>query len=618
MTKKKKKFTFIDLFSGIGSFHYSFKQLGGECVLACDIDQNANSTYIFNYGVVPQENIWTLADRLEQIPDSDLLCAGFPCQAFSKIGLKKAWKDTRAQVFYPLLKILKYKQIPCIILENVPGLVNLKKGQVFNTILNHLKDLNYECFWKVLNCSDYGIPQNRKRLFIVGFHKRILQDTADRLIFEFPPKTNLQCTLSQLFNKNFNQKIARTIRIGGRGSPLGDRHNWDGYTILKSNLKIEYRLSIQDCLLLQNFSKNFQLCGCPTSQYKQIGNTIPTNLSFALGKQIIKFLKQKKYFQHKKRIQSQKPQFQKIHHFNYGELWECIIKVHLLCFQNQHIRTVFGYIQKLENQPNQPIQNKKLTLFKLYTFTNAELINCFVKSQIFKSKNHSKADIFINDRGVSIKIFKQGFPAIVNHTHRQNFLRVLKYLKLDIQTLDTCISEYHCLRQNYRIGEDILNSNPLSPFHKFKSYFIPILKYFLLEGSGRGVSQFPADTILLVKPTPLAAVSLRPWASSRAGKPRKGPWGERSEPPMSQNWYWFSNSQQFIDLVWDFLVFSIRDKGLNYEKRSCGSQKIMDPWVHQYRSKKTQKLKKKGCLHIRIHNSFEAQLQNEPSYKFFE
>lgn len=127
--QKKQKFTFIDLFSGIGSFHYSFKQLGGECVLACDIDQNANSTYIFNYGVVPQENIWTLADRLEQIPDSDLLCAGFPCQAFSKIGLKKAWKDTRAQVFYPLLKILKYKQIPCILLENVPGLVNLKKDK---------------------------------------------------------------------------------------------------------------------------------------------------------------------------------------------------------------------------------------------------------------------------------------------------------------------------------------------------------------------------------------------------------------------------------------------------------------------------------------------------------
>lgn len=587
----KPKFTFIDLFSGIGSFHYSFKQLGGKCVLACDIDPNANSTYIFNYGVVPHENIWELADRqqIEQIPDSDLLCAGFPCQAFSKIGFKKAWKDTRSQVFYPLLKILKYKQIPCILLENVPGLVNLKKGQVFNTILTHLKDLNYECFWKVLNCSDYGIPQNRKRLFIVGFHKRILQD-MDRLIFEFPPKTNLQCTLSQLLNKNFSQKIARTIRIGGRGSPFGDRHNWDGYTILKSNSKIEYRLSIQDCLLLQNFSKNFQLCGCPTSQYKQIGNTIPTNLSFALGKQILQFLKQKKYFRHRKPIQKQKPQFHKINHFNYGEFWECIIKAHLLCFQNQHIRTAFGYIQKLENKPDQLIKNKKLTLFKLYTFTNTELMNCFIKSHILKSKNNSKADIFINDRGVSIKIFKQGYPAIINHTHRQNFLRVLKYLKLDIQTLDTCISEYHCLRQNNQIGEDILNSNPLSPFHKFKSYFIPILKYFLLEGSGRGFSQFPAETLLWVKPT----------------------------APMPQNWYWFSNSQQFINIVWDFLVFSIRDKGLNYEKRNCESQKILDPWVRQYKSRKTQKFKKKGCLHIRIHNSFDVQLQNEPNYKFFE
>lgn len=105
MTPKQTfRFNFIDLFNGIGSLHYSFKQLGGECVLACDIDQNVNSTYIFNYGAVPQGNIFDI--QLEKIPDSDLLCAGFPFQAFS--GFKKAWKDSRSQVFYLLLK---YKQI---------------------------------------------------------------------------------------------------------------------------------------------------------------------------------------------------------------------------------------------------------------------------------------------------------------------------------------------------------------------------------------------------------------------------------------------------------------------------------------------------------------------------
>ena len=166
--------------------------------------------------------------------------------------------------------------------------MNLKKGQVFNTILTHLKDLNYVCFWKVLNCSDYGIPQNRKRLFIVGFHKRIHTGSH---IFEFPPKTRLKCTLSELLefkSRNCSYNLAV--------SPFGNRHNRDGY--IQSNT--EYRLSIEDCLLLQNFPKNFQLCGSKTSQYKQIGNTIPTNLTFVLGKQIIKFLKQKKYFQHRK------------------------------------------------------------------------------------------------------------------------------------------------------------------------------------------------------------------------------------------------------------------------------------------------------------------------------
>nr|YP_009130548.1 putative DNA methyltransferase [Tydemania expeditionis]CEO91078.1 putative DNA methyltransferase [Tydemania expeditionis] len=174
-----------------------------------------------------------------------VICADLPCQAFSNIGLKKGWKDSRSQVFYPLLNILKFKKIPCIILENVTGLVNLKKGQVFNKILTHLKDLNYECFWEILNCSDYGIPQNRKRLFIVGFHKTIFENIDN---FEFPPKKHLSGTLSEFLNKKFNQKIARTIRVGGRSSPLNSRYNWDGYTL--ENSQNEYRLSVKDCLVL--------------------------------------------------------------------------------------------------------------------------------------------------------------------------------------------------------------------------------------------------------------------------------------------------------------------------------------------------------------------------------
>lgn len=155
--------------------------------------------------------------------------------------------------------------------------------------------------------------------------------------------------------------------------------------------------------------------------------------------------------------------------------------------------------------------------------------------------------------------------------------------------------EYHCLRQNNRIDEDILNSNALSLFWKPKSYFTPILKYFLFNGSalaspeGRRSEEFPAEALLLV-----------------------------NQIYRSQNWYWLPNSQKLIDGIWDFLVFSIGDKGLNYEKRSRESQKILDPWINQYRSKKTQKLKKKGCLHIRIHNRFAEQLQNQPYYQFFE
>ena len=138
-----------------------------------------------------------------------------------------------------------------------------------------------------------------------------------------------------------------------------------------------------------------------------------------------------------------------INQLNFGEFF---IKAQLLCFKNQNIQTVFGDIQKLENTPGQLIQNKKLTLFQLYTFTNIELKNCFEKSNIFKAKNSSsaalratKADVFINNRGLSIKILEKGYPTIINHTHRQNFLQVLEYLKLDIQILDICILEYNII-----------------------------------------------------------------------------------------------------------------------------------------------------------------------------
>lgn len=222
-----------------------------------------------------------------------------------------------------------------------------------------------------MNCSDYGIPQNRKRLFIVGFHRELINNLA--CTFEFPPKIPLKLTLSDLLNQKINSEIARTIRVGGRGSPLGNRHNWDGYTLLNSK-GTEYRLSIRDCLLLQNFPKTFQLCGCKTNQYKQLGNTIPTNLSFVVGEQIIKYLKPINYFQTQKRNTNSKKckstEFHKNQGLNYGELGEFMIKDQLICFQNQHICTPFGYIQKLENEPSKLIQNKKLTLFKLHSFQN--------------------------------------------------------------------------------------------------------------------------------------------------------------------------------------------------------------------------------------------------------
>ena len=265
---------YADLFCGMGSFSYSFRRLGWHCVLACDISENACDNYDHNFGYRPLGDITLINEN--DVPDHDVLCAGFPCQPFSHAGFHQGFADPRGTMFFHVMRIIKAKNPSFVVLENVPGLLHHDRGRTFRTILNCLETAGYVIEFKVLLCSDYGIPQRRKRLFIVARLAHILGPP----ILELDAYRKHQ-TLSAYLGKPFEREVAFTIRCGGRSSGIQDRHNWDSYIVDNR----PYRLTLQDALALQGFEQ-YSMLGSDTKKWKLLGNTIPTIFTHMIGERI--------------------------------------------------------------------------------------------------------------------------------------------------------------------------------------------------------------------------------------------------------------------------------------------------------------------------------------------
>jgi DNA (cytosine-5)-methyltransferase 1 len=274
---------FIDLFCGIGSFHYSFRKLGWECVMSCDIDDTARETYKSNYDLLPLGDITKI--NPESIPKYDILCAGFPCQPFSQCGKQKGFDDSRGNLFFHIMKFVDFHRPKIIILENVQGLISHNNGKTFETIKSNIENANYTITYKVLKCSDYGLPQMRKRLFIIGVRNDIDSVKNINKLLDLD-EYKKESSLSELLGKNFKKEIAYTIRCGGKNSPIYDKHNWDGYIVDEQ----EYRLTIDDCLKIQGFNLDFKLEGNNKQKWKQLGNTIPTIFTEIIGTNINKYI----------------------------------------------------------------------------------------------------------------------------------------------------------------------------------------------------------------------------------------------------------------------------------------------------------------------------------------
>ena len=276
---------FIDLFCGIGSFHYSFKKMKWECIMACDIDKAVQETYRENYGILPLGDITEILPK--DIPNYDVLCAGFPCQPFSQCGKHKGFDDKRGTLFFNIMKFVHYHKPKVIILENVQGLLKHDNGNTFNRIKNDIEENDYTVSYKVIKCSDYGLPQMRKRLIIMGVRNDIPLVKSINHLLDFSEYVK-EMSLSELLGKKFEKKVAYTIRCGGRNSAINDKHNWDGYIVNGQ----EYRLTKSDCLKIQGFSDDFILCGNNKDQWKQLGNTIPTIFTEMIGLNLNKHIDQ--------------------------------------------------------------------------------------------------------------------------------------------------------------------------------------------------------------------------------------------------------------------------------------------------------------------------------------
>ena len=270
----KKKFTFIDLFSGIGGFHTGCATAGGKCLMASDINEAANKTYYENYGIQPRGDIYEIESCT--IPNFDLLCAGFPCQPFSQVGQRGGLNDKRGQLIFEILRILKDKQPKSFILENVKGLQSIEGGKVLQFIIEELDSVGYDVKYKVLEAKDYGTPQLRKRLFFVGIRKDLKKD------FNFPNPVPLKYSFSEIMGGETERKYSYTIRIGGRRSGIDNRFNWDCYMV---DGEPRY-ITTEECLMLQGFDRNFKLCGSESQKFAQVGNSVPVTIIHEIVKQL--------------------------------------------------------------------------------------------------------------------------------------------------------------------------------------------------------------------------------------------------------------------------------------------------------------------------------------------
>lgn len=338
------EFEFIDLFAGIGGMRLPFQELGGKCVFTSEWDKFAKKTYASNFGELPEGDITLIPNN--QIPAHDLLLAGFPCQAFSQAGLRQGFNDTRGTMFFEIQRILAHHRPKAFLLENVKQLRGHDKGRTLNTILSILRGeanpdipsdvpmskdarkslgtkLSYNVDFRVLRASNFGVPQGRERVYIVGFDRKSVPDADIEKMFDLLEKRSSVTRLGDVLepNKKVDPKYTISDRLmagherrkkqhkaKGNGfgyslfnreseycNTISARYYKDGSEILidQSDIgKNPRKLTPRECARIQGFPSEFRVDAVSDGQsYKQFGNSVSVPVIRAIAEEMITFMK---------------------------------------------------------------------------------------------------------------------------------------------------------------------------------------------------------------------------------------------------------------------------------------------------------------------------------------
>lgn len=265
----------------------AFHKNGAECVFASEWNEPARKTYEANLKKI-SPNVFkngnfagdiTKVDP-KKIPDFDIICGGFPCQPFSQAGFKKGFEDERGNLFFHIVEIIKKKKPKAFFLENVRHLFKHDDGKTFAVIKKTIEDdLGYSFHYKIVRGTDFNVPQHRPRLFMVGFRDK-------KIPFEFPEPVKLTKTMSDIFGADCEKKVGYTLRVGGRGSAITDRRNWDSYRV---NGEV-VRLGVKEGKKMMGLPADYIFPVSNAQAMKQLGNAVVVPAIGAVAKEMINTL----------------------------------------------------------------------------------------------------------------------------------------------------------------------------------------------------------------------------------------------------------------------------------------------------------------------------------------
>jgi DNA (cytosine-5)-methyltransferase 1 len=322
----KKEINFIDLFAGIGGFRIALEREGFKCNFSSEWNKECADTYEKNFGEIPLGDITKINEK--DIPQHEIICGGFPCQAFSSAGLKKGFEDTRGTLFFEILRIAKEKKPQIVFLENVKNLKYHDKGNTLKLIIKSLEDLGYFVKWEILNAKDFGVPQNRERIIIIASKDRPFDFTKIKKIDGIPKIKDIleeskehkyldPSEYTLIDDKHITpQNYSGLIFVGYRNKPIrkeGVKPNTEHLsrvhkqcnriyssngthpTISSSELAGRYhiyhdgkvrKLTVNECYKLMGFPEDFKKVVSNGERYKQIGNSVAIPMIQGVAKQI--------------------------------------------------------------------------------------------------------------------------------------------------------------------------------------------------------------------------------------------------------------------------------------------------------------------------------------------